>query len=97
MTRETVPDEAQGDLARQLGGYRLTTAEILYHLPDHPTLLQTYVWQALDIAPRYPVLGRFLEFWRRNLEGRLHSVRVAQTAVVSAGEMRHAAALMYLH
>ncbi|MGH7224968.1 MAG: usg protein, partial [Gemmataceae bacterium] len=23
----------------QLEGYRLTTAEILYHLPDHPHLL----------------------------------------------------------
>lgn len=32
------------DLARQLFGYRLTTAEILYHLPDHPKLLQGYIW-----------------------------------------------------
>ena len=24
---------------------RLTTAEILYHLPDHPELLQIYLWQ----------------------------------------------------
>ena len=26
-----------------LKGYRLTTAEILYHMPDHPKLLQTFV------------------------------------------------------
>lgn len=85
------------DLAQQLEGYRLTTAEILYHLPDHPTLLQTFVWQALDIAPRYPVLYRFLAFWEKNIEGRLHSVRVAQVALVQPGQVRHAEALMHLH
>ena len=50
-------------LARQLNGYRLTTAEIIYHRPDHPSLLQSYVWQDLDMAPRFPVLTRFLRFW----------------------------------
>ena len=64
-------------LSKQLADHRLTTAEILYHLPDHPTLLQTYLWQDYDIAPRFPVLRRFLDFWEANLEGRLHSVRVA--------------------
>lgn len=76
-------------LALQLQGYRLATAEILYHLPDHPRLLQTYVWQDYDIAPRFPVLNRFLEFWMRQIEGRLHSVRVAGREVISAAEMRH--------
>ena len=50
--------------------YRLTTAEILYHLPDHPEiLLQTYIWQDLDIAPRFPVLHKFLDFWHRETGG----------------------------
>ena len=57
-------------LALQLKDYRLTTAEILYHLPDHPEILQTYVWQDLDIAPRFPVLHKFLDFWDRELDGR---------------------------
>ncbi len=63
-------------LAQQLEGYRLTTAEILYRLPDHPDLLQTYIWQELDLAPRFPTLRRFLDFWQRELEGKLYSVRV---------------------
>lgn len=75
-------------LALQLRGYRLATAEILYRLPDHPGLLQTYVWQDYDIAPRYPVLNRFLQFWTRQIEGPLHSVRVAGKELVSAAEMR---------
>lgn len=75
-------------LALQLRGYRLATAEILYRLPDHPGLLQTYVWQDYDIAPRYPVLNRFLEFWTEKIEGPLHSVRVAGKELITAAEMR---------
>ncbi len=76
-------------LRRQLQGYRITTAEILYHLPDHPAVLQSFVWQDLDLAPRFPILHRFLEFWRREIDGRLHSVRVGAAPLVSPGEWRH--------
>ena len=65
-------------LALQMRDYRLTTAEILYHMPDHPGLLQTYVWQELDLAPQFPELQRFLDFWSRSLDGKLHSVRIGQ-------------------
>ena len=44
--------------------YRLTTAEILYHLPDHPHVLQSFVWQQMDLAPDFPALHRFLTHWR---------------------------------
>jgi len=84
-------------LAKQLNDYRLTTAEILYHMPDHPGILQTYIWQDLDIAPRYPVLCKFLGFWRRELEGQLHSVRVASAELVKPARFRHAGALMRIH
>ena len=84
-------------LALQLRSYRLTTAEILYHLPDHPDLLQSYVWQDLDLAPHFPVLRTFLDFWRRDLEGRLHSVRVASAQLLSPGECRHVDNLLHLH
>ena len=36
----------------QLNDYRITTAEILYWMPDHRHVLQSYVWQNLDLAPR---------------------------------------------
>lgn len=84
-------------LLRQLQGYRLTTAEILYHLPDHPAVLQSYIWQELDLAPGYPVLRGFLDFWRRDIEGRLHSVRVASVGLISPGEMRYTEHLAYLN
>jgi uncharacterized protein Usg len=77
------------DLLRQMKGYRLTTAEILYHRPDHPALLQTYLWQEYDIAPRFPVLNKFLQFWVRELDGKLHSVRVAATGIIAPAELKY--------
>jgi uncharacterized protein Usg len=76
------------DLQRQMKGYRLTTAEILYHRPDHPALLQSFVWQEYDIAPRFPVLNRFLRFWERELDGKLHSVWIAATGIIAAAELK---------
>ncbi len=76
------------DLERQLMGWRLTTAEIVYRLPDHPSLLQTFVWQKLDAAPKYPALQKFLDFWEREIEAKIHTVRVAQRGIVSAADFR---------
>jgi uncharacterized protein Usg len=86
-----------GALALQLRNYRLTTAEILYHLPDHPAILQTFVWQDYDLAPNFPVLRRFLDFWHRSLEGKLHSVKVASTSIISPAEMRMSSCYLTLH
>lgn len=84
-------------LALQLKDYRLTTAEILYHLPDHPGLLQSFVWQDMDLAPEYPVLHKFLDFWDRELDGKVHSVRVASAKLVQPPRYRHPGAWMQLH
>lgn len=84
-------------MRRQLQGYRLTTAEILYHMPDHPAMLQSYVWQKFDIAPRYPELHKFLEFWEREIEGKLHSVRVGSVALISPGTWQHTRHVFQLH
>lgn len=80
-----------------LQDYRLTTAEILYHMPDHPKLLQTYVWQEYDLAPKFPELKKFLDFWERELEGRLHSVTVASQQLIMPTQMRHAQGEFYIH
>lgn len=85
------------DLERQLTGYGLTTAEILYRMPDHREMLQTFVWQEYDIAPKYPVLQKFLEFWRRELDGPLHSVKIAHQRLVRPGEVRLVTEELNLH
>lgn len=79
-------------LALQLQGYRLATAEILYHLPDHPGLLQSFVWQHMDLAPNYPRLNKFLDYWRRHIEAVLHSVKVGRVELVRPAEIKLARA-----
>ena len=76
-------------LDKMLQDYRLTTAEILYHMPDHPSLLQTYVWQELDITPDFPELMQFLNFWESSLDGKVHSVTVAECEIIKPSEYRY--------
>jgi len=85
------------ETALMLKDYRLTTAEILYHMPDHPRLLQTYVWQDYDLAPRFPILQRFLDFWDKNLDGKLHSVTVANVRLIRPAEFRYVGTVLALH
>ena len=84
-------------LGKQLSDHRLTTAEIIYYMPDHPALLQSFVWQDLDLAPDFPVLFKFLDFWNRSLDGKLHSVKVASAGLITPAEFRFAGAELKLH
>lgn len=65
------------EFSLRLQGWRMATAEVLYYMPDHPTLLQSFVWQTLDLAPRYPRIHKFLNFWRAEIDAVIHSVRLA--------------------
>lgn len=78
------------DLSKQLRDYRLVTAQIVYYMPDHAGLLQEYIWQDYDIAPQYPELHSFLDFWSRELDGKLHSVMIAKKELITPGDHRFA-------
>ena len=77
--------------------YCQATAEILYRMPDHLDLLQSFIWQHLDIAPDFPVLRRFLDYWEKNLDGPIHSVQVTRTRLVEPHRISHAGHLLRLH
>ncbi|HEY8213928.1 MAG TPA: usg protein [Methylocystis sp.] len=79
---------ASSDFRLQLEGYGLTTANILYHLPDYPKIIQSYVWQEYDLHPDFPELRKFLDFWVRSLDGPLHSVTVAHSRLIKPAEMK---------
>lgn len=85
------------EIERQLRGYRLTTAEILYHMPDHPSVLQSFIWQFMDLAPRYPKLSNFLSFWESNIDGDIHSVSVAGRNLITPAEVRNFRDCGYIH
>jgi uncharacterized protein Usg len=85
------------DFEKQVNGYGLTTAHILYRRPDHPWLLQTYIWQEYDLCPKFPVLQKFLVFWQKSLEGPLHSVTVAHSRLIQPAEIRPVDGVFRLH
>jgi uncharacterized protein Usg len=70
-----------------LNGYSLTTAEIIYHMPDCPHILQSYIWQDYDMAPKFPVLFAFLNFWEKELDGPLHSIILAERKLIKPIEL----------
>ena len=92
-----VPIHEEGDFAKHLRGATLLTAEVLYYLPDHPKLLQTFMWQTMDEAPRYPRLNQFLDYWRREIEAVIHSVRVAHGRPLDVPDWRNARDVLSLN
>lgn len=76
------------DFQSAIEGHSLTTAEILYHLPDHPSLLQVYIWQDYDAHPKFPKLKKFLDYWSVNLDGKLFRVTVAHNRLIKPAEVR---------
>ena len=85
------------DFLKQLKGYGLTTAEILYRRPDHRWLLQSYVWQDYDLFPNFPALKDFLAFWQAKLEGPLFSVTVAHSKLIKPAELKAVDGVFRLH
>ena len=76
------------EFVRMLQGYSLTSAEVLYRMPDHPSFLQSFFWQFEDVAPHYPRLKRFLDHWEKEIEGMIHSVRVMHQGLIKPKEVR---------
>ncbi len=60
-------------------------------------MLQLYVWQDYDLAPEFPELKGFLSYWERELEGALHSVRVAHNRLIKPSEWKVIDGLIAIH
>jgi uncharacterized protein Usg len=89
--------EVSEDFRKQVLGYGLTTAEILYRRPDRHWLLQSYVWQDYDMFPHFPALKDFLSFWEKTLEGPLFAVTVAHSKLIKPAELRAVDGVFRLH
>jgi uncharacterized protein Usg len=86
----SITDHAGSEFGQRLRGSVMVTAEVLYYIPDHPRLLQTFMWQTMDVAPRFPRVSQFLDFWRREIEAVIHSVRVAHGEPLDIPDWRNA-------
>lgn len=80
-----------------LKGYGLTTAELFYGLPDYPHVLTSFIWQEYDLAPDYPELFQFIDFWKENIDGPLHSVRFSHKKLIRPGDWRQVVGEFRLH
>lgn len=78
-------------------GYGLTTAQIIYRVPDNLKLLQEFIWQEFDLFPEFPVLKKFLSFWEREIEGPLHKVTVAHARLIRPAELEMLDGTFRLH
>jgi uncharacterized protein Usg len=85
----------EDELSLRLKGWRLATAEVLYYMPDHPTLLQSFIWQTLDLAPSYPRIHRFLDFWRREIDAVIHSVQLATGETLAPARIQASGPILY--
>ena len=90
-------DAVSKDFRKQVFGYGLTTAEIVYRRPDRGWLLQTYVWQDYDMFPNFPALKDFLAFWEKSLEGPLFAVTVAHSKLIKPAELHAVDGVFRLH
>ncbi|OWU81307.1 usg protein [Phaeobacter sp. 22II1-1F12B] len=80
-----------------LRGYGLTTAEFYYRMPDYRNVLNSFVWQEYDLAPDHPKLFEFVDFWNKEIDGPLHSVRFTHRKLLSSGEWRNVTGEFTLH
>jgi uncharacterized protein Usg len=80
-----------------LKGYGLTTAEMFYRMPDYPSVLNTFVWQDYDIAPDHDRLMAFVDYWKAEIEGPLHSVRFTHRKLLAPGRWQHQVGEFTLH
>src|SRR5213596_693940 len=92
-----VPMQASPAFQKQMEGYGLTTAEILYRMPDHPALLQSYIWQDYDLFPDFPTLKKFLDFWTAELDGPLVKVTVGHNRLIRPAVLKAIDAEFRLH
>jgi uncharacterized protein Usg len=83
------PSKPHSETTLMLKGWGLTTAEFFYRMPDFRHVLNSYVWQDYDLAPDYPTLFKFIEYWQKEIEGPLHSVRFTHRKLIGPGQWRH--------
>lgn len=82
---------------KMLENYRLTTAEIFYHMPDHPALIQSYIWQEYDLTPDFPELKKFLQFWETHLDGKMHSVVLTHVGMIKPSDWKTTQGNFYIN
>jgi len=57
----------------------LVTLNIFYWMPDYENILQQFIWQTMDIKPKYPRIHRFLDYWHNNIDAIVNEVVICDS------------------
>ena len=57
----------------------LVTLNIFYWMPDYENILQQFVWQTMDVKPKYPRIYRFLNYWHNNIDAVMNEVIICDS------------------
>ena len=90
---------ANEDFACRLEGFGVTTAQFFYRLPDCPSIIcaNPLIRQFEDFYPEFPELQKYLEFWKREIDGPLERVIVAHQRLLKPAEVRLISGVINLH
>ena len=57
----------------------LVTLNVFYWMPDYENILQQFIWQTMDIKPKYPRIHRFLDYWHNNIDAIVNEVVICDS------------------
>ena len=73
----------------RLQGYSLVTVNVLYYMPDAKSIVNEFIWQTMDIQPRYPRVERFLDYWRKEIDAIIKEVLVCDAPIFEPNRYRN--------
>lgn len=56
----------------------LVSLRVYYYMPDYRDLIQEFMWQTMDIKPKYPRVNKFLNYWKENIEAVIADVEMTE-------------------
>ena len=57
----------------------LVTLNVYYWMPDYDNILQQFVWQTMDVNPKYPRINKFLDYWHNNIEAIVSEIQICES------------------
>lgn len=80
--------QVSDDFRKMMAGYGLATVKVRYRFADYPSIIAPpIVFQTFDVAPKFPRILMFLDFWNKQIEGRLEQVLVAHSRLIKPTEI----------
>ncbi|MGA1047163.1 MAG: hypothetical protein ACO3UU_04080 [Minisyncoccia bacterium] len=61
----------------------LVSLRVFYYMPDYRDIIQEFMWQTMDIKPKYPRVNKFLNYWKENIEAVIADIEMIETEKIS--------------